>query len=711
MKKVTKPLKATPRIKALTDPEPRALLKKKTNKSDPTATDNPVVQENVGLYATSGDNNTRRPVAIDLFCGAGGMSLGMEKAGFDIALAVDYDGYHVATHERNFPYGKVNCTSIQNLDGKAIRQLSGCTSEIDLVFGGPPCQGFSNMGLRDTHDPRNTLIFHFARLVKELHPKAFVMENVTGLNMGATRAVFEAFLEEVRSHYNVTLPVQVLNAVDFGVPQARKRLFVIGIRKDIGLAASYPMPSNASKAPSVIEAIGDLPRVETDDSLFVSDSAPYSKQLRSKSTFAAIARGLSRSRNDFSHKRIWDSPLVTGCQRVKHTEAALELYKSTAPGETVPGHKLPRLHPDGICPTLRAGATSERGSHTAPRPIHPFAARVITAREAARLHGYPDWFSFYPSKMHAYRQIGNSVCPPVAHAVGLEVMRALGVRPKLIQGKSLKLNGTFNLPSDRPTQHARIPVKVEYPKIINYLWDKAFDAKARKILCARFGPEDIREAIAATGAQLPRVRPERFLYEAAQQRAIKHILAKPLASGYSVAIIEKDLGVGQFQRSDEPNSLGLPKGIVINSSDLNTATNIMDQSFDVKSINAILAFVEKEQFVSNLTRGRWKKIEIVKDLFNEFETNPLLAKVMVQDRSVYQVQVQVFKSSSVLFDRIGRGLTACGCTTALVLMQLTNYHFAASIVIKSEASLSEAYRMVFYNPLKSISKKNKTIDE
>ena len=270
------------------------------------------------------------------------MSLGMEKAGFDIALAVDNDGYHVATHERNFPYGKAICTSIQKLDGKAIRRLSGCTSEIDLVFGGPPCQGFSNMGLRDTHDPRNTLIFHFARLVKELHPKAFVMENVTGLNMGATRAVFEAFLEEVTSLYNVTLPVQVLNAVDFGVPQARKRLFVIGIRKGLGLAASYPAPSDASKVPSVIEAIGDLPRVEEDDSLFVNDSAAYSKPIRSKSAFAAIARGLSRGRNDFSHKRIWDSPLVTGCQRVKHTEAALALYRSTAPGETVPGHKLPR---------------------------------------------------------------------------------------------------------------------------------------------------------------------------------------------------------------------------------------------------------------------------------------------------------------------------------------------------------------------------------
>jgi len=689
----------------------RAPRKKASATSSDKQSDQSVLCEEPAVDETSENQPRKRPIAIDLFCGAGGMSLGMEKAGFDVTLAVDYDGYHVATHERNFPYGKVKCASVQDLDGNAIRHLAGCTSDIDLVFGGPPCQGFSNMGLRDTHDPRNTLIFHFARLVDELYPKAFVMENVTGLNMGATRAVFDAFLKKVSSRYNVTLPVQVLNAVDFGVPQARKRLFVIGIRKDVGPAASYPATADTSKAPSVIEAIGDLPRVETDDSLFLGDSAPYFKRPSNENPYAVMARGLSRSQNDFSHKRIWDSSLVTGCQRVKHTDAALELYRSTAPGETVPGHKLPRLHPDGICPTLRAGATSERGSHTAPRPIHPLVARVITAREAARLHGYPDWFSFYPAKMHAYRQIGNSVCPPVAHAVGLEVMRALGINPNSLDRRSLKLNGTFNLPAERPTQHARIPVKVEYPKIINYLWDKAFDPKASRIVRARFGPDDIREAITSTGAHLPRVRPERFLYEAAQQRAIKHILAKPLASGFSVAIVDKNGGIGQFQKADEPNSLGLSKGIVINSADLNRATRISGPVFDVKSLNELLAFVERRQFASSLTGGEWKRIEIVKDLFNEPELDPLRANVMLRDNSIQQVQIQIFDASNVPFERIGRALTDYGCKMALILMRLTNHHFGAVSVTKSGVTLSEVYRMIFSNSQKQISKKGKCTDE
>src|SRR6185437_14122619 len=105
------------------------------------------------------------------------------------------------------------------------------------------------------------------------------------------------------------------------------------------------------------------------------------------------------------------------------------VYAATLPGHTVPGHKLPKLHPEGISSTLRAGSDSTHGSYTAPRPIHPYRPRCITAREAARLHGFPDWFAFYPTKWHAYRQIGNAVCPPVARAVGFSILAALGLSP------------------------------------------------------------------------------------------------------------------------------------------------------------------------------------------------------------------------------------------------------------------------------------------
>lgn len=137
----------------------------------------------------SSRNEQTRPIAIDLFCGAGGMSLGFEQAGFDVVLSVDVDGHHVAAHARNFPNAVTLCRSIVGLDAEAVYSAIGGKREIDLVFGGPPCQGFSHMGLRDVKDPRNTLVDEFARLVSELRPRAFLMENVAGMASGKTKAV------------------------------------------------------------------------------------------------------------------------------------------------------------------------------------------------------------------------------------------------------------------------------------------------------------------------------------------------------------------------------------------------------------------------------------------------------------------------------------------------------------------------------------------
>src|SRR5438874_1921453 len=109
------------------------------------------------------------------------MSLGFEQAGFDVVLGVDVDGHHVAVRERNFPQGASLCKSVIDLNADIVYETIGGKREIDLVFGGPPCQGFSNMGLRDLEDPRNSLVGHFVRLVSELQPRAFVMENVPGM--------------------------------------------------------------------------------------------------------------------------------------------------------------------------------------------------------------------------------------------------------------------------------------------------------------------------------------------------------------------------------------------------------------------------------------------------------------------------------------------------------------------------------------------------
>jgi DNA (cytosine-5)-methyltransferase 1 len=650
------------------------------------------------MTATNRTRETKpRPIAVDLFCGAGGMSLGMERAGFDIVFAIDYDGYHVAAHERNFPYGKTKCGSVQDLTGESIRLQAGIdkSTDVDLVFGGPPCQGFSAMGLRDAGDPRNTLIFQFARIVDELRPKAFVMENVTGLNMGSTQPIFEAFLNAVSRNYTVTLPVQVLTATDFGVPQARKRLFVIGIRTDIGEGAVYPRANGRSKVPTVSQAISDLPQVENQVALFDSDLARYDRRPRSSQSYALMARGLCDLQNDFSHIRTWDTSVVAGCQRVRHTAEAIALYGATAPGETVPGHKLPRLHPDGVCPTLRAGATSERGSHTAPRPVHPSAPRVITAREAARLHGYPDWFSFYPAKMHAYRQIGNSVCPPVAHAVGLSVMKALGVNPAQLDRRLISLTNDFVLPPERPSQHARIPVKVEYPKIINHLWARAFDSSRNRLNSPRFTADDIRDAIAATNANLPRVRPERFLFEAGQQRAIRQILAVPLSHGYSVAITDKEAGSGVFQRAELPNSLGRQTSIIIRSPDLNRALPFSAPGFALNSSDEILGQLERPTVLSHLTHGKWERLQLAKDLFGQPIATDPVATVHTKQGKQRKALVYVAEGSSIPFDRLRSRMEAARVRTSLVFMVLTKVHFAVVVVRLSAGTITEVSRTLF----------------
>src|SRR6266851_9273206 len=136
----------------------------------------------------------QKPIGVDLFAGAGGMSLGFEQAGFDIAAAVEYDPIHAATHEFNFPDCATICRSVADIDGEYIRSHSSIgTHDIDVVFGGAPCQGFSMIGKRALDDPSNSLVHHFVRLVAELHPKYFVFENVKGLTIGEHKR----FLEEI----------------------------------------------------------------------------------------------------------------------------------------------------------------------------------------------------------------------------------------------------------------------------------------------------------------------------------------------------------------------------------------------------------------------------------------------------------------------------------------------------------------------------------
>ena len=407
--------------------------------------------EGGGLFHTAAVTGNRlkcmaldssRPLAVDLFAGAGGLSLGFEQAGYDIAAAVEYDPIHAAVHEYNYPYSTTFCRDVATVTGDEIRKRSAIGDrEIHVVAGGPPCQGISLIGKRALDDPRNALLGEFARLVIEMQPRYFVMENVAGLTVGNHLQLLDELVAIMsKAGYSMALPYKVLQAADFGTPQSRRRLILLGSRSDVPLA-SYPAPQYAPRTikgdipmdkrlplgPSVRDALGDLPDADRYRALLEGDQsrATFGKP----SDYSAPLRGIVREHDDFSRPRRFDGSLLTSSARTVHTEKSITRFASTQPGTTEPVSRFLRLHPEGIANTLRAGTASDRGAYTAPRPIHPSLPRVITVREAARLHGYPDWFRFHVTKWNGFREIGNSVPARLGRAVARSLLTADGITP------------------------------------------------------------------------------------------------------------------------------------------------------------------------------------------------------------------------------------------------------------------------------------------
>lgn len=392
---------------------------------------------------------TRRPIGIDLFAGAGGLSLGFEQAGFDVAAAVEIDPIHCAVHEFNFPNCAVVSADVGKIRGRDIRKAAGLNgAPIDVVFGGAPCQGFSLIGKRALDDPRNRLLAEFVRLTTELDARYFVFENVKGLTIGQHSKLLDEVIEAFQKKgYKVLLPYRVLNAAEFGVPQDRRRLFLIGAKKGLPLP-EYPKEGVAGRT-TVWEAIGDLPEADDCPELIDSDAVRGVK-FGKASPYASILRGLAGDPEDFSYARDWDVKRLTSSMRTEHTALSKRRFRATRWGKVEAVSRFLKLDPDGISNTLRAGTGSDRGAFTSPRPIHPYAPRCITVREAARLHSYPDWFRFHATKWHGFRQIGNSVPPLLGRAVAAALVRAMGVVPKrphktIPLGAEALLSFTMNL--------------------------------------------------------------------------------------------------------------------------------------------------------------------------------------------------------------------------------------------------------------------------
>jgi DNA (cytosine-5)-methyltransferase 1 len=334
--------------------------------------------------------------AIDLFAGGGGTTLALENAGFSVPAAVEIDPAKAETLSANHPKTAVlghdgSIGDVTKLTGKVIMSAAGLSGSPPLVVGCPPCQGYSMQGPRNPRDPRNRLFEEFLRLVGELRPRAVALENVPGMAT-LSHGRFLSSLVSGLGTYGYRTDVWQLRASDFGVPQIRQRLFVVGVR-----AGSLPSRPEPSRAPTVWEAIGDLPEVPFRPIAERSTGTPYASGA--KSPYARRLRGTRKT--------------VTGCEVTRHDANLVDRLGALAAGEADSQTRHRRLDPNGVATTLTAGSRMR----TACRPVHPFRPRVLTVREAARLASFPDSYEFPPEISEAWCQIGNAVPPVMAQAV------------------------------------------------------------------------------------------------------------------------------------------------------------------------------------------------------------------------------------------------------------------------------------------------------
>lgn len=357
-----------------------------------------------------------KPVIIDLFSGCGGFSLGAELAGFHTAVAVDNDETLQSAYKINFPNTKIitqDITTITKEDWQTILN----EQEVDGVIGGPPCQGYSRIGLGDKSDPRRELLIEFFRHVNILQPKFFVMENVEGLLDKKNKAELDKAINTIDRKYIVLDPI-VIDAVLCGAPTKRKRIILIGYDpKKVTSINTGELLFNEPLV-NVFDAISDLPspikqNKDKNDLGFstyklVDRVSTYAKKMRAEPPFFLGS--------EYAIEKL-SQGMVSGLFETTHTLKVQERFNALMAGKTDQISRSKKLTWDGFCPTLRAGTGPDKGSYQSVRPLHPEEGRVITVREAARLQGFPDWFVFHPAKWHSFRMIGNSVSPIVSEKI------------------------------------------------------------------------------------------------------------------------------------------------------------------------------------------------------------------------------------------------------------------------------------------------------
>lgn len=338
------------------------------------------------------NGKTTMPTAIDFFCGAGGLSKGFEDAGFSILYATDISEDAIKTYNLNRKGSTKACTNdIKELNGvQILKSLKLKKGMLDAVIGGPPCQGFSlagNIGRKGTKDERNRLFLEFVRMVDELQPKLFVMENVASIvrhSNGKTVQIIKKHFEEIgyKTDYSV------LNAVNYGVPQYRRRIFFIGNR--INVKNSFPEPTHDGikrKLLTVGKVLNDLPSLQSGGSsnVFNHEAMSHTNGMLMKMKYV---------------KDGGDRFQIPEKLRPQKGDARKYIrYKSNAPSVCVTGDMR--------------------------KIFHYSQNRALTVRELARLQTFPDNYVFLGAKISQQLQVGNAVPPQLAKAVAKELMKNL----------------------------------------------------------------------------------------------------------------------------------------------------------------------------------------------------------------------------------------------------------------------------------------------
>lgn len=345
-----------------------------------------------------------KPLIVDLFCGCGGLSLGFEKAGYDIALAIDLWNDAVNTYNHNHENSVAVCKDIHELDNEMLTKMR-LEKNIVGVIGGPPCQGYSTVGTRDVNDPRNHLYLEYCRVVEQLKPKFFVIENVKGL-LTLNKGMFKDDIVNRFSKLGYNVTYKLLNASDYGVPQSRQRVFFIGLKDDV-----FEFPEEKEFKVSSSDAISDLPSLDNLDNHQEIYSYSSDKEL-----------------TEYQKLMRKNSEMILNHNFTNHTEQTKDVISKIKDGGKI--SDLPEEY-WGIRKYNKAfqrmnsqlpSLTIDTGHRNY---FHYKENRVPSVRECARIQSFPDDFVVLGSKTSQYKQVGNAVPPLLAQEIALQIKKYL----------------------------------------------------------------------------------------------------------------------------------------------------------------------------------------------------------------------------------------------------------------------------------------------